>query len=457
MMQLFPVIPQRDNRTGIMTIDHEPVVFHCNHYNRFLQLAIEDCHYIQRDPILKQSAAEVSFRQLRTHFQQHPEWSVEQRLAYAESIYRFSGFGDMPLASFRLPENPETFFKIVEKHSHYGSALRLNYGQRRWAGEHFDLGFAIGALSAVYDRPFSGHIGNRAGDLALSRGDEQTEFWIHQLHIADHGSEIMNLSPLPSVSLPSAAEDIPERSIGCHVDEAAIITAVSGLPLVGDADGLIREFGVCLTRHYADYYNLVSFRFEHALVNALNTHPYLDEMLWYEYPALFFYKEKFAGLQGKELADMLLIEAGHICGFHTMGGIMRSDPWYQLIAPQLHCKEDWLAGIVACINALGWGIWRIHEIVTNERLVLRAWYPYESLGYLRNFGMADHPIDYLMTGIGASLMNLLYNADITTKPDLTLDFYYQVNRSKAGFWGKQTACVAMGDAYSEVVVERNIL
>lgn len=65
--------------------------------------------------------------------------------------------------------------------------------------------------------------------------------------------------------------------------------------------------------------------------------------------------------------------------------------------------------------------------------------------------------EYLMIGIGASLMKLLYTADITAKPDLTLEFYYQVNRSKAGFWARQTRCVAMGHAHSEIVVERNLL
>lgn len=457
MMQLPSIRPQRDPNTGIVTIDNEPVIFHCNHYNRFLQLVVEDCHYIQRDPILKQSAAEVSFRQLQQHFKSCPDWSVEDRLAYAEAVYGFCGFGDLPLASFHLPENPENAFQIIEKNSHYGFALRLNYGKRRWAGEHFDLGFAIGALSAVYEAPFAGHLGNRLGDQSLSRGDEQTELWMSQIHIANPDGNIVGTQAIAEVRLPSEAADIPERTVGLHVDEAGIIAAVSGMPLQGDEHGLIREFGVCLTRHYADYYNLVSFRFEAALVNALATHPLLDEMLWYEYPALFYYKEKFAGLQGKDLADTLLIEAGHICGFNTMGGIMRSDPWYQLVVPQLRCREDWLAGIVACINALGWGVWRIHELVPNERLVLRAWYPYESLGYLRSFGRADHPVDYLLTGIGASLMNLLYSADITAKPDLSLEFYYQVNRSKAGFWGRQSACVAMGDPYSEVIVERNVL
>ena len=441
--------PEASVHTGIMTIEHEPVVFHCNHYNRFLQLAIEDCHYIDYRPILIDAATEVSFRQLQHVFRENPQWTIRERLAFAEANYRFCGFGDLPLSN--LPDILEPEFTLVETHSHYGAALRLNYGKRRWPGEHFDLGYAIGALSAAYELPIMGHIGK----TALSMGAETTH-----LHLRIRTDSIpfpLNVSDIASASLPAGADQVPARHIGLHIDEAAIMAAVGTLPLVGDAEGLIPAFGVYLTRHYADYYNLVSFRFEHALKDALSTHRYLGEMLWYEYPTLFYYKEKFQDLQGQALASTLLIEAGHICGFNTMGGIMRSDPWYQLIVPQLQCREDWLSGIIACINALGWGVWRIQEIVPNERLVLRAWYPYESLGYLRAYGTADHPIDYLMTGIGASLMNLLYTADITNKPELTLEFYYQVNRTKAGFWARQTRCVAMGDPYSEVVVERHIL
>ena len=101
---------------GITTIHQEPVVFHCNHYNRFLQLVIEDCHYIQRDPILVQSAAEVSFRQLRSAFSEHPDWTPKERLHHAETLYRFCGFGDLPLG--QLPEVPQPTFTLMERHSH---------------------------------------------------------------------------------------------------------------------------------------------------------------------------------------------------------------------------------------------------------------------------------------------------------------------------------------------------
>ena len=237
--------PEASSRTGIMTIDREPMVFHCNHYNRFLQLVIEDCHYIERDPILVRSAAEVSFRQLRHAFQGHPEWSVKARLQYAEDLYRFCGFGDLPLAA--LPASADFLkldapFTLLEKHSHYGAALRLNYGTRRWPGEYFDRGFAIGALSAIYEQPITGEIGE-----ALSMGAAVTQI---QLHASTDGDRFPCDTPdIAAAILPAGADQVPARHIGLHIDEAAIMAAVGSLPLVGDEQGLIPAFGVYLTRH----------------------------------------------------------------------------------------------------------------------------------------------------------------------------------------------------------------
>ncbi len=47
------------------------------------------------------------------------------------------------------------------------------------------------------------------------------------------------------------------------IDERAIISAVGGLPLVGNEEGLMPEFGLYLTRHDADYYNRASFAYLH--------------------------------------------------------------------------------------------------------------------------------------------------------------------------------------------------
>src|SRR5262249_24932462 len=121
----------------------------------------------------------------------------------------------------------------------------------------------------------------------------------------------------------------PARSAQTTVDEDAIVGAVAGLPLDGNEEGAIPAFGGYLTRHYAKYYNLISFEFER------------------------LFRQK-SGEEGGEAATTLLTEAGHVCAFHTYGGIMKSAEWYGLIVPMIKSKEDWIHGMVAVVNALGW-------------------------------------------------------------------------------------------------------
>jgi hypothetical protein len=50
------------------------------------------------------------------------------------------------------------------------------------------------------------------------------------------------------------------------VNREGITQAVVGMPLAGNAQGMIPAFGVYLTRMYADYYNRISFAFERELI-----------------------------------------------------------------------------------------------------------------------------------------------------------------------------------------------
>ncbi|MDD5393572.1 MAG: hypothetical protein PHE17_11190 [Thiothrix sp.] len=441
--------PQADAATGICTIDGQAVVFHCNHYNRTLQNTIENCRHIDNQKVLIQSAAEVAFLGLQQHFREHPGMKPDERLRYAEQLYSFCGFGLLPLAETVKKAVGQNEFDLTTYSSHYGRALALNFEKRRGAGEYFDLGFTIGALSAVFGEAFSGELTKEAISL---KGRQST------FHIYVGGDEFEYLFGLESgtpayLEVAGMASVIPERTLSGNIDEAAIIAGVSQAPLFGNQQGLIPAFGVELTRHYADYYNLVSFRFERQLAEVLKKRPALADLLIYDYPALFFYKQ-YINLEGMALSRTLLTEAGHICGFNTMGGIMSSDAWDGLVMPMVQEREDWLHGIIAVINALGWGVWRVAELVPGEKLVVRVWRPYESLGYLRWFGYADHPVDYLVTGVAASLMNLMYEGDMTTRPNLNMDYYYKINRSPTSFWAEQSRCVAMGDQYSEVTVTR---
>lgn len=438
-----------DSANGICNIDQQSMVFHCNHYNRTLQNTIEHCRHIDNKKILIHSAAEVTFLGLQNHFRKHPEMNRTERLEYAETLYSYCGFGLLPLRDSIKQAGGSSKFILSTNSSHYGRALALNFEKRRVAGEFFDLGFTIGALSAIFDIAFSGELtkeaislkGPRSAFRIHSGGDEFEYLFTLEVGAATYGEA------------PGLTSNIPGRSVGNNIDEDAVIAGVSQAPLFGNDRGLIPAFGVELTRHYADYYNLVSYRFEQQLTATLKQRPSLTDLLVYDYPELFHYR-RYIDLEGLALSRTLLIEAGHICGFNTMGGIMSSDAWDGLVMPMVRTREDWLHGIVACINALGWGVWRVVELIPDDRLVLRVWRSYESLGYIRWFGKADHPIDYLVTGVAASLMNLLYEGDITQRPALTLDYYHKLNRSPSSFWGEQTRCVAMGDEYSEVVVTR---
>ncbi len=430
-------------KEGIVTIDNQAMVFHCNHFNRNLQATIENCRHIDNKKILINSAAEVTFLGLMQHFVENMDMTTSQRLEYAESVYKYCGFGLLPLSQVEM-EN----FDLTISHSHYGRALALNFEKRHQAGEYFDLGFAIGALSASFMQPFNGSLSKNS----ISKGNSTTTIHIKKSEDFRYLFELDLYNEYKAESKGITAE-IPARITGDNIDEDTIISAVSQAPLFGNEQGLIPAFGVELTRHYADYYNLISFHFEQQLTKKLEQRPALTDLIVYDYPALFYYQQ-YIDMEGMALSRTLLIESGHICGFNTMGGIMNSDVWDNLIMPMIKTHEDWLHGIIAAINALGWGIWRVIELVAGEKLVLRVYRPYESLGYLRKFGLADHPVDYLVAGVGASLMNLLYEGDITKKPTLDLDYYHKVNRSKTSFWSEQSACVAMGDDYSEICVTR---
>jgi hypothetical protein len=221
----------------------------------------------------------------------------------------------------------------------------------------------------------------------------------------------------------------PPAATATSIDEPAILQACAGLPLAGDAEGNVHAFGVSLTRHYANYYNQLSYRFD-------------AEM------------ERVAGAAAAEAARLLLVEAGRVCAFHTFGGIMESAEWEGLIKPQCRSREDWVYGMIAVVNALGWGRWSVANLEPGRALELVVDGSYESNGYLASRGLSPVPRCYLVTGGAAGLMNLIYNADITQRPDLTPAFYEQTFQNAGIFLSREVECRSMGAAACRVVVER---
>lgn len=133
---------------------------------------------------------------------------------------------------------------------------------------------------------------------------------------------------------------------------------------------------------------------------------------------------------------------------------MESNEWNGLIKPMLRDKDDWVHGIVACLNALGWGKLEIVELIPNKELTLRVYSGYENNNHLDKFGSADRPKALFKTGATAGIMNLIYHGDITTNPELTEEYYNKVFKTEGRFTAKQTKCRSNGSEYDEFVAVR---
>jgi hypothetical protein len=119
-------------------------------------------------------------------------------------------------------------------------------------------------------------------------------------------------------------------------------------------------------------------------------------------------------------------------------------------------REDWVHGIVAVVNALGWGKWQVVDLVPNERLKVRILNSYESEGYRKHFGKADRSTCYLAVGGVSGIMNLLYQGDITQRPDLTPAYYSEVFQSPHAFGCIEHQCRSQGAPYCEFEARRDL-
>ena len=399
-----------DFATNRLVVGGEPMILHCHHYNCFLQRSIQDAEYIDSAPILVGAAAEVAFAQLTDLLSRTPD--IPARKATVEALYRACGLGLIDLSGVT-----DRGGEMRTRSTHYSIGWKEKFGISRAPVDFFSTGFLAGALAAIYGLP-PADVQARQTEC-LSTGADEDVF------VLGRGPANFKIfAPRQSPVLNPVADDTEPATA---VDRAAITRTVAAMPLPVNAEGLIAVFGLYLTRLYADYYNRISFAFEREMTEA-------------------------AGRQGVEVAAGLFIEAGHICAFNTLGGIMTSPEWDALVLPMLKTREDWFHGIFAWWNACGYGVAKVMD-VSPTGATIRVYNDYELIGYRRMYGAADHVISYLVTGGLAGVMNLIYLGDIHNKPDLTPEFYDRLFKRGRAFQARMTACQAMGDPYTEIRAE----
>jgi len=405
--QLMPVTPAEHGKT---LMGGEPLIFHCNYYNYFLQKTILLDDTLGMEEVIRAGAAEVARGLLADMAGESPD----KVLQVATDCFAELGFGTIDLSALTAAGGA-----VDVPVSHYGSCLRQASGAdfanpQCW----FDAGFAVGACEVAFGLKPGGldadilacqSQGAPAGKLQVRAGSLPVYDSVGQGHHVD------------GIELPGPFAD----SADSRVDESAVLAALATLDFSGNEEGLLPRFGVMLTNHLGNFYNRISFEFVRRMGET--------------------------GLL--EAAEMLLVEAGYRCAFHTFGGIMSSPEWDAVVKPSCDEWKDWVHGMVACINALGWGVYRVAEL-SDDKLVIRIYDDYEACGHVGMYGQSERPVSYLAAGASAGIMNLIRVGDIATKPQLDYDFYCKVFESDGRYEAEQTASIAQGDEYTEIVVER---
>lgn len=374
-------------------------VFHCNHYNAYLQMAVQTVQYL--DSLMPE--------QLLTHAMTPLiQQLVQQGYTIPQLIKEFSycGFGILQQIDPHTWETPS---------SHYGQSIRL-------------LGKP--SKSCFFT---SGYIQGIVGHKVRETQCQQEGSACDTFKVLDELIQIPPYTPLEfplRTTIPKRFEFQECQEFKTRVDEEKIINTIRKLPLWGsDETGLIDAFGVVLTNHFADYYNRISYE--------------------------TYFTMRKAGLPEEESKEAF-IQAGHICAFNTFGGIMSSPEWHALVTPWCDTREDWLHGMIAIINTLGWGIFRMEKIEVEKELIVRVYNSYEGIGFRRMYSpIKDKNISFLGMGAVLGLVHLLWKVDIRQRPALTQKFYVnQFNHSENSYSVEQTHALAAGDEYDRFIVSK---
>ena len=373
-------------------------VYHCNHYNAHLQMSVlMSAGLPGHDPsrLLVEAAAPLV------------GMLKQQGYSDAELIHEFSfcGFGKLKQISADTWETPV---------SHYGGSTYV-HGKPQPVG-YFNAGYVQGLTGLVTTQTTARTVGDPSDLYQVSDEPALLDSYLIYPHELTEAPPRFELDVAP-----------------CHsgVDEDSIIAAVRSLPLYGrigaQQTGLIDAFGVVLTNHFADYYNRISYQ--------------------------TYFAMQQAGIPEEDIKE-IFIQSGHVCAFNTFGGIMSSPEWHAVVEPMCQTREDWLHGMIAVINALGWGTYRIEKIDSGQEFVVRIYNAYEGVGYRRLYPPTnDRNISYLAMGALLGLVHLLWKVDIREKPVLNATFYVnQFNHPENSYRVEQTHAIAAGDAYDRIVV-----
>ncbi len=393
-----------------------PVVYHCHHFNLFLDQTIDDALGSEAGEALRFAAARESAGQLlREVTSAAGAVTPVERLDIAQRLFAAMGHGRLAFAADA--NGGEARGSTL----HYGYSWHEKYGsrvKRRTPADAFAAGYGAAALEVAFASAPSSMQAQETECIA--KRDASCFFTF---------SPGAPARPLPLVGAPECARH--SQTVFAGLDEARVEAIAAGLRdftagVAGDERGLAQGFGVYVTMHLAGYYNRIS------------------------YDALAHVERSAPG--SVSVLEDLLRESGHVCVFNTFGGILLSPEWESMVGPLTGDPQEIVTGCLAIGRALGFGHWTLAEFVPGQRLVVRTPSTYETPFYATRYGRPTRPSDYFLQGAALAIAQLAHRVDWTTRPQLTEQFYTALFRGGVPWQAEQTQCLTRGDVLSEVVV-----
>ena len=409
-------LPEHD----LMLIAGVPAVYHCHHFNLFLDQTIDDALGPKAGVELRFAAARDASHDLLAALTAREGASTPvERLELAAKTFAAMGHGRLAFAADAGGGAAHGDFL------HYGFSWREKYGhtvRRRTPADAFAAGFAAAAVEVAYDLPRES-MGAVERECVAMRAPR---------------CEIALVPGAPAAARAPVREAELRRFVRPSFSgerEEAIAGVAAGLRdftagVAGDERGLVQAFGVFVTMHLAGYYNRVSF------------------------DALHLVEQRAPRSVG--VFEELLRESGHVCVFNTFGGILLSPEWESLVGPLTGDPLGVVEGCLAIGRALGFGHWTLGAFEPGRRLVIRTPSSYESAYYLARHGESTRASEYFFQGAALAIAQLAHRVDWKGRPRLTQEYYDRLFHDDQEEWKpEQTRCIACGHEVSEVVVTRS--
>ena len=387
----------------------EPLVLLCHYYNVSLLAFIEDFKEMV-DPYqsLVDNAHTVAYEQLNTA-KKELNLNSEETLEFGKFIFNKYGYGQIEFSK------TNDSIKFTLPYESFGIGWLSHFGQRNEGDPpiaFFARGFLEALVEVAYDLP-KGSVYSKQ-TKAIEKGDTVTE-----IKCFNGEPRKLNISPGEGIYEPVVEMKQPQDTT---IDYFKIRDAFVNFDIRGsENEGLIDSYEVLVTRMYANYYTLLIRDF----IVGVN---------------------KNVGHEGMFLVNQLLEEASHKCAFYIIGNILKSKEWNEIVKPQIKNPIDWVHGIVAVLNAFGWGVIQIENFVEDKELALAVYSDYESNSYLKMFEydedakkyLSQEATGYLFKGVASAIMNLLYHGNITRETELTAEVYDNLIRHEDYFIAEQT-------------------